>query len=396
MSRKIERLSALAIGKMKKPGYHNDGDGLYLQVSGSGAKSWVFRYKLDKRPREMGLGSLRTFSLCEARERARAVRKLVVDGFDPIEARNQGRADRISRASRSMAFGVAAEKYIAAHESSWRNEKHVYQWRQSIASYANPVLEHVDVAAVDVGLVMQVLGPVWGTKTETAKRLRGRIERILDWAKALHLRSGDNPATWRGNLDQLLPNPAKISPVRHHPALPYKQISSFMGLLRSQPGLASLATEFAILTATRTTEALGARWSEIDDKSAIWTIPGSRMKAGREHRVPLSGAARSVLQRARLGADEELVFPGRKSGKSLSNMACLQLLRRMGRQDIVVHGFRSTFRDWAAEETSHTREVAEMALAHTIENKTEAAYRRGDLFEKRTRLMIDWAAACSS
>ena len=398
MAREVERLTAIGVARLKKPGYYNDGAGLYLQVSPSGSKSWVFRYKIAKRPREMGLGSLQAFGLADARLRAKGARQLLADGIDPIERRSEvsvAAAVATRKAANALTFGMAADQYIEAHEGSWKNAKHGYQWRQTIDTYAKPVIGDVPVAAVDTDLVLQVLRPIWATKTETATRLRGRMEKVLDWAKALKHRDGDNPAEWRGNLDKLLANPNKIAPVINHPALPYTEIGAFMAQLRALPGVSPLATEFIILTAVRTGEALGARWSEIDMKGRTWTVPAVRMKMGKEHRVPLCDAAIAVLKKVKaLTSKSEFVFPGRKPNTQQSNMSCLALLRRMGRTDIVVHGFRSTFRDWAAEQTSYPREVAEMALAHSIGDKVEAAYRRGDLLEKRTHLMADWADFC--
>ena len=396
MARKVEKLTALAIARLKKPGYHPDGAGLYLQVAAGGSKSWVFRYKIEKRPREMGLGSLQAFGLSEARERAKAARQLLADSLDPIEQRTGLRDAAAAAALKVITFGQAADRYIETHEAGWKNAKHAYQWRQTIDSFAKPVIGHLPVGAVDTDLVLRVLEPIWNTKTETATRLRGRMEKVLDWAKALKHRTGDNPAAWRGNLDKLLANPNKIAPVINHPALPYSQIGTFMADLRALPSTAALTTEFIILTAVRTGEALGARWSEFDLDAGVWTCPAARMKMGKEHRVPLSPAALTVLAKAKAKAigDSEFVFPGRKPGTPQSNMACLALLRRMGRTDIVVHGFRSTFRDWASEQTNYPRDVAEMALAHAIGDKVEAAYRRGDLFEKRAKLMQAWATYC--
>lgn len=394
MGRSIEKLTALGVARLKKPGYHGDGAGLYLQVSEAGTKSWIFRYKLAKKPREMGLGSLNTFTLAEARKRAKDARQLLAEGIDPIAQRTgaQAAAAELARAAaHTLTFEQAAARYIEAHEAGWKNAKHGYQWRQTIDTFAKPVIGALPVSAIDTDAVLRVLEPIWATKTETATRLRGRMEKILDWAKALKYRAGDNPAAWRGNLDKLLANPNKIAPVVNHPALPYNKVGAFMVDLRALPGVSPLATEFIILTATRTGEALGARWSEFDLEAGVWTIPAERMKMGKEHRVPLSTAALEVLSKMTTYGSEGFVFPGRKPNTQQSNMSCLALLRRMGRTDIVVHGFRSSFRDWAAEQTSFPREVAEMALAHAIGDKVEAAYRRGDLFEKRLKLMQAWA-----
>jgi integrase len=398
MAREIEKLTAVGVARLKKPGYHSDGAGLYLQVSDAGTKSWIFRYKLAGRPREMGLGALHTFGLAEARQRAKEARQLLADGIDPIERRTavQAAAADVSRAaSNVLTFGQAADRYFDAHEARWKNAKSRYQWRQTINTFAKPVIGKLPIAAVDTEAVLQVLEPIWAAKTETATKLRGRIEEVLDWAKTLKYRTGDNPAAWRGNLVHLLAPPRKIRPVVNHPALPYPEIGAFMAELRALQGLSPLLLEFIILTATRTGEALGARWSEFDLEAGLWTVPAIRMKQGKEHRVPLSSAALEVLSKAMAFGGSEFVFPGRKPGTSQSNMSCLALLRRMGRNDIVVHGFRSTFRDWAAEQTSYPRDVAEMALAHAIGDKVEAAYRRGDLFEKRAALMSDWALYCN-
>lgn len=399
MAKSIERLTAVGVMRQKKPGYHHDGAGLYLQVSESGSKSWVLRYKLAKRPREMGLGSLRDFGLAEARGRAKAARQVLSDGMDPIERRNELAGLAAAAAAivaRVPTFAQAADDYIEAHEAGWKNAKHAYQWRQTLDSYAKPIFGATPVNAVDTDLVLQVLRPPWSTKTETATRLRGRMEKVLDWAKALKHRSGDNPAAWRGNLDKLLPNPNKIAPVVNHPAMHYAELGKFMCQLRALGGISPLALEFIILTAVRTGEALGARWSEVDLATQVWTIPAARMKMGKEHRVPLAKPAIEVLEKMKaLGSASEFVFPGRKPGSQQSNMSCLAVLRRMGRTEIVVHGFRSTFRDWVAEKTAYAREVSEMALAHAITDSVEAAYRRGDLLEKRSALMSDWASFCA-
>ena len=295
-----------------------------------------------------------------------------------------------------MTFDACAAAYIEAHKTSWRNEKHRDQWRNTLNSYASPVFGSLPVQAIDVALVMKVLEPIWKTKSETASRLRGRIEAVLDWATVRSYREGENPARWRGHLDKLLPARSKIQKVEHHPALPHDEIGDFMAMLRGQDGTAARALEFLILTAARTGEIIGARWDEIDLEDKIWVVPGARMKAGREHRVPLSGAALAILEQMREIREGDFVVPGGKKGKPLSNMAMLAVLKRMGRDDLTTHGFRSTFRDWAAERTNFPREVVEMALAHTIESKVEAAYRRGDLFQKRRQLMEAWVRFCAS
>jgi integrase len=394
-SRGIEKLTALEVQRLKAPGYHGDGGGLWLQVSPSGTKSWVFRYTLGK-AREMGLGALHTVSLADARIKARACRQQLLEGVDPIEARNAGRLAERAAAAKAIVFQTAGEAYVEAHRAGWKNLKHADQWANTLETYAYPVLGKLPVAAVDTGLVMQVLEPIWRDKTETASRLRGRIECVLDWATVRGYRTGDNPARWRGHLDNLLPKPTKVAKVRNHPALPYAEIGAFMKQLRAEAGLSAKALELIILTAARTSEVIGATWREFDLDAKLWTVPAARMKSDREHRVPLSAPAVRLLRELQKqgSAPSAFAFPGAREKKHLSNMACLTLLARMGRDDITVHGFRSTFRDWAAEQTNHPREVAEMALAHTIKDATEAAYRRGDLFEKRARLMDAWATYC--
>lgn len=396
MPRRINRLSAVQVAKLTKPGYHADGGNLYLQIAPGGAKTWLFIYVQDRKRREMGLGSVATFSLAEARERAAEQRKLLADGVDPLQAKKERALARRMAKANLITFDKAAAQYIEAHEPGWRNAKHAAQWRTTLSVYASPVIGELPVSVIDTALVLRILQPIWNTKTETATRLRGRIERVLDWARVQGYRTGENPAAWRGHLDKLLPAPSKVAKVSHHAALPWQDIGAFMAALRGQPGLAALAVEFIVLTACRTSEALGALWSEFDLDAGIWTVPGERMKAGKEHRVPLSQAALDVLARvmAEAGSPEGYVFPGRAGG-SMSNMAGLSLLKRMGRGDLTVHGFRSTFRDWCAEATDYPRDVAEMALAHAIEDKTEAAYRRGDMLQRRRALMSDWAKFCA-
>jgi len=365
-----------------------------LQVTEAGAKSWIFRFMLNGRAREMGLGPLHAVSLADARTRAAECRRLRADGVDPIEARKLERGKARLAAARALSFRDAADAYINAHQAGWRNAKHAAQWRSTLETYAGPVFGSLPVQDVDVSLIMKVLEPIWATKTETASRLRGRIEVVLDWATARGYRQGDNPARWRGHLGNLLPQPARVQRVKHHPALPYVEVGAFMGALRQQDGVAAGALQFLILTATRTSETIGARWAEVKLDHAIWTIPADRIKAGKEHRVPLSAPAMTIIERLNKLRQSDFIFPGGKVKKPLSNMALLALLKRMGRADLTAHGFRSTFRDWAAECTNYPREVAEMALAHTVSDKVEAAYRRGDLFEKRRRMMEEWARYC--
>jgi integrase len=392
----IYGLSALRVAKLKEPGYYGDGNrsGLYLQVSPAGTKSWVFRFKLNGRAREMGLGPLGTLTLAKARESATECRRQVLEGIDPIEARkarrNQGRLD----AAKAMTFDQCAEKYIESHRDDWSNPKHAAQWESTLNTYASPFFGSLLVKDIDTGLVMKALQPIWSTKNETASRVRGRIESVLSWATVRGYRAGDNPARWRGHLDHLLSKPSKVQKVEHHPALPYDEMGAFMPLLRAETGVAALALEFLILTAARTGEVIGTTWGELDLDQKVWTVPAERMKAKREHRVPLSPAALKILATLEQMRTNDFVFPGGKAGKPLSNMAMLALLKRMERSDLTAHGFRSTFRDWTAERTSYPREVAEAALAHTVGDKVEAAYRRGDLFEKRGRLMNEWAKHC--
>jgi integrase len=388
-----------------QPGLYGDGGGLYLNVGPSGAASWLFRFMLNGKAREMGLGPLHTVGLAEARERALAARKLRLDGIDPLETRRAEKkrkaAEAAAEAAALVTFKKAAEGYIAANRAGWRNEKHAWQWTATLEAHVYPVIGEVAVSAVDTGHIAKILEPIWTTKAETAARVRGRIETVLDYAKVHGWRAGENPARWKGHLDNLLPARAKVSKVKHHAALPWGETSAFLAELKKQDGVAALALQFTILTAARTGEVIGARLLEVDMNTAVWTVPAERTKTGIEHRVPLSDAALAVLRQAtklrQTQVADARLFPGSKAGKvsaGLSNMAMLAVLRRIGRDDLTVHGFRSTFRDWASEATRHEHEVVEKALAHTIESKTEAAYRRGDLLEKRRPLMNDWATFC--
>lgn len=395
---------------IQKPGTHCDGQGLNLSVKSPGSGSWVLRYMIDGRPRTMGLGSYPAVSLSEAREKAIQARKLKIGGEDPIEVRKLERATKRLKDAKAFTFKQCAEAYIASHRDGWRNSKHADQWTNTLKTYAYPIIGDLPVAAIDSGLVMAVLEqPVgapkcperlWTAKNETASRVRGRIENVLGWAAARQLRTGDNPAVWKGNLEHQLPKRSKVAKVEHHAALPYDEIPAFMAALRKQRGLAAKALELTILTGARTGEVLGATWQEIDLKAKVWTIPAERMKAGRVHRIPLSEPIISLLEGLAPGENAAkagpYVFPGAKPGRPLSNMAMLVLLKRMKRSELTTHGFRSTFRDWAAECTQHSREIAEMALAHTISNAVEAAYLRSDLIEKRRALSDDWAIFCCS
>ncbi|MBI2240943.1 MAG: integrase arm-type DNA-binding domain-containing protein [Magnetospirillum gryphiswaldense] len=395
MARTSNRLTAMTVQKAKEPGRYADGGGLYLQIGPTGGKSWLFRYTRQGKAREMGLGALNVLSLAEAREAAASVRRTLAAGHDPLDVRKAERQQQETQASNGMTFSECASAYIEAHKSGWRNEKHVAQWSSTIKTYAAPIFGTLPVQAINLEMVLKVLEPIWHTKPETAARLRGRIEAVLDWAAVRGHRSSDNPARWKGHLDKLLPPRSKVQSVQHHPALPYEEIGAFMSELRQREEGAARALEFTILTASRTSEALNARWDEFDLNAKVWRIPGKRMKAGKDHRIPLSEAAMTILTRTAEIRQSAFVFPGQRKERPLSNMVFLQLLKRMKRPDLTTHGFRSTFRDWAAERTAFSREVAEMALAHTIGDKVEAAYRRGDLFEKRRELMASWADFCS-
>jgi integrase len=406
MARNIHRLTATRV-KNAQPGkrrdgtprarVYADGGGLYLQVSpGSGrtSKSWIYRYaSATGKERFMGLGSLDTVTLAEAREKATECRRLRERGIDPIDAKGAQRASAAVERAKAMTFDQCAQQYIAAHRAGWRNPKSLSQWTNSLATYVLPVFGNLPVGSIDVGLVMKAVEPIWATKPETASRVRGRIEAVLDWAAARSFRDSDNPARWKGRLENLLPRRSKVRAVKHHAALPYVEISGFMHALRERDAVAARALEFAVLTAARTGEVLGAKWSEIDFNAGTWTVPGDRMKGGREHRVPLSDAAVDVLKHMLKVRENDYVFPGGRR-VMLSEVTLSRLLRRMGRDTLTVHGFRSTFRDWAAERTNFPNEVVEMALAHAIGSKVEAAYRRGDLFDKRRKLMDAWAAYC--
>jgi integrase len=393
--RTIGRLSAVKVQGMKTPGYYADGGNLYLRVADGGTRGWIFRFAMRGKTRDMGLGSYPDITLARARELATECRRALAAGIDPIEARKQKREAGRIEVAKSMTFDQCGAAYIAAHEAGWRNAKHRQQWANTLKTYVWPVFGKLPVHAIDTGLVLKVLEPIWNDKPETANRVRGRVEAILDWAKVRDFRSGENPARWRGHLDHLLPAKSKVRKVEHHAALPYAQIGAFMAALRGQTGVGARALEFLILTGTRTGEALGATCDEIDMEARLWTIPARRMKAGNEHRVPLSDAALAVLKGMYEIQQNDFVFPGARQGRPLSEVALLMLLRRLGYGRVTVHGFRSAFRDWASERTTFPREVAEMALAHSISDAVEAAYRRGDLFDKRRKLMDAWAAFCA-
>lgn len=389
------KITAVTVLKIKDKGCYPDGDNLYLQVGATGTKSWLFRYMLNGKAKNMGLGSANAISLAEARDKAAEARKLLASGIDP-QADKKARIEQAKlEAAKEMTFEQCATAYITAHKDGWKNAKHIWQWENTLERFVYPIFGKLPVQDVDVGLVMKVLEPIWKTKTETATRVRGRIERVLDWANSREYRSGENPARWRGKLENLLPAPSKIRKVCHQPALPYHKIADFIEQIKQIDSLPSLALQLTILTATRTGETLNAKWQEIDLKNCVWVIPAERMKMGKEHRVPLTAPALKILKKLHEAQINDFVFPSNK-GKPLSNMAMMMMVRRMGRDDFVVHGFRSTFRDWCAEQTNYPREIAEAALAHAVGDKVEAAYRRSDLFEKRRQLMNEWARYCET
>jgi integrase len=390
MARTTGRLTALKVERAKQPGMLADGGGLYLQVTEGGA-SWVYRFMLNKKSREMGLGPLALYGLAEARALAQDARKLRHQGIDPIEARRAARAQQRLDEVKSMTFRECAERYIASHRAGWRSAKHAEQWESSLRRFTFPVIGALPIQAIDTTFVRKVLDPIWATKPETASRVRGRIEAVLDWATASDYRTGENPARWKGHLKKLLPERSKVRRVKHYSALPYVDLPDFMVELRAQEGIVARALDFTILTAARVSEAVGARWPEITGH--LWTIPAERMKGGKAHRVPLSRRAMELLEV--LPRSGDLIFPGPKFGRALNINAPRKLLISMG-YGITVHGFRSSFRDWAAERTNFPSEVAEMALAHAVGGKVEAAYRRTDMFERRRRLMAAWATFCTA
>lgn len=390
----IHRLTNLQIRKTTKIGRVADGGGLYLQVSKWGSKSWIFRFSLHGKNRHMGLGSLNDLSLAEAREWAAKNRGLLKRGIDPIDQRDQRRCDHLKQNAPNLNFRECAEAFIAAHESQWKNHTHRQQWRRTLELYAYPSLGETEIDKVTVSQVLSVLEPIWSEKTETASRLRGRIETVLNWAAARGYREGDNPARWRGHLDKILPKRSKASRVVHHASLPYQEISSFIEALRHSDDQPAKALEFLILTAARTSEVLNATWGEIDLSKRMWVVPAIRMKNGRQHRVPLSEPALQLLGGLPANRSSQFIFESAVTGRQLSNMSMLQWVKRSPFSGITVHGFRSTFRDWVAEQTDYPREVAEYALAHSLSDRTEAAYQRSDLFVRRVNLMEDWARHC--
>jgi integrase len=396
MAKRAAGLTVRRIESERRSGMFADGHGLYLHVSALGAKSWIFRYTFRGKRHDLGIGSVSLFSLAEARDRAFAARRLIADGRDPLAERRAAKTLARLDQAKAMTFADCATAYIEAHAAGWRGTKSRRQWETSLASYVLPRLGGLPAAEIDTALVMRVIDAIWSEKPETASRVRGRIESILDWATTRGYRHGDNPARWRGHLENLLPKKTKVRAVVHHAALPYGEVAGFMVELRGQQGVAARALEFAVLTAARTGEVLSASWGEIDAAQRLWTIPAARMKAGREHRVPLSSAAMAVVEQMTAIRSSLFVFPGVRYGQPPSKTALFEVLRNMGWGHVTVHGFRSCFRDWVAERTSYPTEVAEMALAHLVGDKVEQAYRRSDQFERRRELAEVWAKYCDA
>lgn len=394
MRRALHRLSAQSIARAKTAGYLHDGGGLYLQITATGARSWVYRFALGSRRRDMGLGAFPAVSLAMARNLAAEKRALVAAGQDPIAARDAERTRQRLEQARGVTWDQAVAQFIEAHRPTWRNAKHAQQWTNTLATYAGPAMDGLPVAVIDTTHVTRILDPIWREKPETASRVRGRIERVLDWCKVRGYRTGENPARWRGHLDQVYPAKGKVRKVRHHPAVPIDNLPAVYARLKASTGLAAKAVRFCILTAARPSEAAKARWPEFDRDGALWTVPASRMKADKDHRAPLSAEAQAILaELVELRTRRDgYVFPGHKGGRPISLTAMSKALRTAGGGKATVHGTaRSTFKDWCSERTSFPAEVSEMALAHAIDSKVEAAYRRGELMEKRAALMGAWA-----
>jgi integrase len=392
-------LTAKKVERSKTPGRYRDGivPGLLLQISDSGAKSWVLRYMLHGRERMLGLGPVTAFNLKEARDRARSARQLLADGIDPLDVKRQRRAEAKLAAAKVLTFREAAERYFNQHQAKWTNASHRDQFLASLRTYAFPILGDMNVSAIQLADVLRAIEPIWITKAVTADRVRNRIEAVLDWCVVRgHRPPGSNPAKWRGHLDQVLPPARKVAPVTHHAALPYAALPAFMADLRQQEGIAAQALEFLILTAARSGEVLGARWDEVDMAAATWVVPASRMKAKREHRVPLSPAALDLLRSLPREEGNPFVFMGPNSGRGFGHMALMRVLERMGRSDTTVHGLRSAFSDWAHEQTAHSSHTIELSLAHSVGSDVEKAYRRGPMLQKRVKLMNDWARFATS
>lgn len=414
MSRPAKKLTVLTVANAKKPGLYGDGGGLFLQVTAGKdrvvRKSWVVRFRIPgpeglapnkkgdlvTKTFEMGLGPASSVSLQAAREAAAKAKALSAQCINPLTDRDRERSQRAEAAAKSVTFSEAADRFLDAHEASWKNSKHRDQWRNTLKAYVEPVFGVVDVGAVSVDHILRVLEPIWQSKTETASRVRARIERVLDWAKARGLRTAENPARWRGHLEFALPRQSDLKVVKHHAALPYPELPAFIAKLRKREGVGARALDLTILTAARTGETVGARWKEIDFGKRLWLVPAERMKARRAHRVPLSDAAIAVLKPLRLDrGSDDFVFPGLDMKKPISTETMSKTLS-MIRSDCTVHGFRSVFRDWVSEATSFDGATAEAALAHVVGDKVEAAYRRGDLFAKRREMMDAWAKYCAA
>jgi integrase len=396
VARLLNRLTSLKVARAKRPGMHADGGSLYLRVAPGGSKQWIFRYAAPSgRMRDMSLGAVHTFSLAEARERATEARKLRADGIDPINHKRARLAALRAAHAKAMTFEQCARGFIKDNEAKWTNPKHRQEWETTLRKYVFPLLGSLPIEAIDTPLVLKVIKPLWERIPTTASRVLGRIHAVIGWATVHYYRHGDNPARWSGHLEHALPALSKVAEVEHHAALPYTQIGAFMAKLREDSSVSACCLQFITLTASRLGEAINAEWREIDFANRVWVVPARRMKAGREHRVPLSSPALAVLkamQRIRCG---DYVFPGKRQGRPVGENTPVRLAKQAAGADITVHGLRSTFRDWAAERTSFPREVAEMALAHAIPDGVEAAYRRGDLFEKRAKLMEAWADYCA-
>lgn len=390
MPKRILEKTALEVSRLRDEGAHAVGGvtGLYLQIIG-GSRSWVYRYTHHRARKRMGLGSYPAVGLAAARDAARSALTLRNTGVDPLRARAAEREAARLAASYQMPFEQAAEKFIKEHESTWRNLKHVNQWRSTLATYAFPVIGHLNVADIEQAHVLRVLSPIWKTKTETATRVRGRIEQILDWSTVHGHRNGPNPAKWKGLLEHVLANPNKVAPVQHHPAVPYAALPDFYQRLCNVKGQSARALQMLILTSTRSGELRGMRWGELDLSAGLWLVPAERMKSKRLHRVPLPAQAIAMLSQLKPGEPDDLVFVSNRGGM-LSDMSLTAVMRRHY-PEAVPHGFRSTFRDWAGECTHHPRDAIELCLAHAIDTKTEAAYRRGDMLEKRMVIMQEWA-----
>ena len=389
----MPRLTVHQVKNTSNRGMYCDGDGLYLQVSASGAKSWILRFHFDGKYRDMGLGSVKTLSLADARDAALEARKLRSKGINPIEERKKQRASAQREAAKAVNFQICVESYVQAHKSSWRSEKHKRQWAATLEKYAYPIFGDLPVGEIDRALVLKVLNPIWYEKTETASRVRGRIEKVLDFARVQGYREGENPALWKGNLSLALPAKNKIAKPEHMRSLPHAEMADFWKKLSAYEGAGADALRLTILTAARSGEVRGATADEFDLENKVWTIPAERMKAAKEHRIPLSPPAVTLMKRLFKNRTGDLLFPGMKEGKPISDATILAVLKRMDYQKkTTVHGFRSSFRIWTTEVANARREVAEAALAHTLGSAVEIAYMRSDLLEQRVKLMDDWAA----